>query len=172
MSKTFPPGGLQELILDRKRDRTYVQLEKDCGGTPTKSNIQRLATGPIVDMPTTEVMRGLAKGLRVRIGDIVRAAAISVGLPMGTVSPNDLVIVDAGLLPADSQQALMDTAANMLWWMEQVAAEAARESDAAELPLPDNVRHLPTPDWTMHAADSEAGKTSGQDIDPDQLPDE
>lgn len=160
MSNQFPTNGLQELIMERKRDRTYQELEADCGGTPTKSNIHRLATKPITDMPTTEVMRGLAKGLRVRIVDVVRAAATSVGLPMGEVSPNDLVIADAGRLPSDSQQALMATAANMLWWQEQVAAQASAE-------VPDNVHQLPTPVWDRAAADKgESG------IEHDQLPDD
>lgn len=129
MSTKLPPNGLQTLILDRKRDRSYVQLEKDCGGKPTKSNLQRLASEPIKDMPTTDVLRGLAKGLNVRVGEVVRAAAVSVGLPMVGASPDDLVIEDGALLPHESQQALLDTAANMLWWKEQVEETKTAEFD-------------------------------------------
>ena len=78
-------------------------------------------------------------------------------------------------MPEASKDLLRAMADQMLWWQEQVndgPDPSAHEGVTSETLLPHNVHQLPAPSWESHAADSEAGKTSGQDIDPDQLPDE
>lgn len=157
---TNSPTNLQQLILNNKRDRTYEQLAKDADGLATKSNIQRLATQPIKDMPTTAVLKGLARALRVRLTDVVQAAAVSAGLNPSGTRDHDLVIIGAGDLPAESQQILISTAENMLWWQEQAGITSDHgDSSSAE------VREL----FPVRRAAADKGEHG---IDPEQLPED
>jgi len=157
MTNTIPGNGLQALIRDKKGDRSNARLSQACGGTPTATNIQKLLSKPIKDFPTADVMRGLSKGLGVRVIDILHAAAISVGLPVATDDGSALTLVGAGRLPNESQELLKSMAEQMLWWQEQAEA------------TPDNVTRMPTRDWESMAADSKAGETgTGNTIGPEQ----
>lgn len=165
MTSKLPKNGLHELILNHKGDRSYARLSAACGGVPSTVNAQRLATKPIKHFPTVEVLAGLSKGLGVRMIDVLHAAAISVGMPIHASADDDLLVPDAGRLPEESRRLLLDTAQNMLWWMEQVEASSAVDDPADG--VPENVHQFPAPSWTQAAADKgEAG------IDHDQLPDD
>lgn len=172
MKKTFPQGGLQRLIQERRGDRSYESLSRDCGGTPAKPNLQRLATDEYKSFPGAEAMIGLSKGLKVRLLDIVIASAISCGLPLRADESDDLVIPGAAVLPNDSQDMLRDMARQMLWWQEQVEIEKnhGAEKVLGEGSGEDNVtplRSVPEPEWEKMPADKgESG------IDPDQDPHE
>ena len=158
------PANLQQLILNNKRDRTYEQLSKDSGNVATKSTIQRLATQTIKDMPTTAVMKGLARSLRVRLSEVVEAAAVSVGLNLSAQAEKDLVILGGRTLPTESQQLLMSMAENMLWWNEQLQlANASAEHEPEDA----NIHHMFPEDETRLAADA-----GDKGIDPEQLPED
>lgn len=126
MSETnFPSNGIQRLILDRKGDRSMEALSRACGGNPTRANLQRMATEAPKSFPKDpQVVQGLAKGLGVRVTDVVLAFAASLGLPVSN-SETDLVIPNAGMLPVASRQVLREVASNMLSLQEQMPARAA-----------------------------------------------
>ncbi|MBG6085861.1 hypothetical protein [Zhihengliuella flava] len=172
MAKNLPQGGLQRLIQERRGNRSYESLSRDCGGTPAKPNLVRLATDEYKSFPRPDAMIGLAKGLKVRVQDIVVASAISCGiqLPKGLAgSSDDLVIPGAGKLPDESRSMLEELAGNMLWWQEQVEAERSKAGDskAAEGDdAVDNVTEL-RPDWGRMAAD-----TGEPGVDPEQQPED
>lgn len=186
MTETFPQYGLQNLILTKKGDRSMEALSRACGGNPTRANLQRLATMPMKAFPSNDVIIGLAKGLRVRAIDVVQAAAVSLGLPMPDPG-SDLVLMDAGKLPAESQEVLHSVAENMLWWHEQQEVTQAdleksqRNEDRLEKRLhryqqmihtdadgAENVHEL-FPEGRV-AADSTGAQGDGGTIDPEQDP--
>lgn len=74
---TSPIG---KLILVLKGDRSYEQLSKDCGGSPTSGRIQQLASRQQNTFPSPESIRGLAKGLGVKPYIIVQAVGASLDL--------------------------------------------------------------------------------------------
>lgn len=166
MTNKLPKNGLQALILNHKGDRSYARLSAACGGVPSTVNAQRLATKPIKDFPTADVLMGLSKGLGVRAVDVLHAAAISVGMPIQAAPGEDLVVPGAGRLPDVSRRLVSEMAENMLWWQERVESSTptpVREGDV----LPDNVHQLPAIDWASKAADrGESG------IDPEELPED
>lgn len=160
MTTHLPERGLQKLILNNKGDRSYSRLSTACGGTPTSTNLQRLATRKFETFPSPDVMRGLSKGLGVRVVDILHAAAVSVGLPVASEDGSALTLDGAGNLPEESQAVLRSMAEQMLWWQEQSEA------------VPNNVTELPQRDWGSMAADSGAGQARdggqiGFDEDPE-----
>lgn len=161
---TNPQQGIRELILNKRGDRSLESLSKACGGTPTRANLDRLINRPVLSWPKENaVILGLAKGLSVRVSDVVTAYAVSLGLPMGSESSN-LVLEEAGALPLESQRVLRDVANNMLWWQEQVELAAHNPGPAAE---DSDVHQLFPVDESRLAADK------GQPgVDPEQLPDE
>lgn len=178
MTKQFPKDGLQNLIRNKQLGRKMPELSSDCGGIPTVKNLSRLINAEHKELPSPEVIRGLARGLRVRVIDVLKAAAISTGLSVQAEDSKDLIIPDGASLPAESRKAVLEMAEHLLWWNESLQdamhAQGATPGvvDGSEGSLPDNVHQLPTSSRASHAADSEAGKTGGRDIDPDQLPDE
>ena len=167
MTNNFPPQGIQVLILNKKRDRSMEALSRACGGKPTRANLQRLATEPVKGFPKdTEIIRGLARGLGVRVIDVIVAFAVSLGLPVSLDDQTSLNLPGAGKLPDASKDLLRSMADQMLWWMDEVEA-AVPTLDAAGDDAPSNVHPFPTPNWAQAAADKgEAG------IDPEQLPDD
>lgn len=166
MTNNFPPQGIQALILNKKRDRSMEALSKACGGNPTRTNLQRLASEPVKGFPRdVEIIRGLARGLGVRVIDVILAFAISLQLPVSLDDSASLTLEGAGRLPDASKDLLRSMADQMLWWQEQVDTADMETLPAAD--LPENVHQFPAPSWTQAAADKgEAG------IDHDQLPDD
>lgn len=100
------PGTLASLINTRKGVRTYVQLSRDCGGLPTHKGLQQMATRRLREFPQPDTIRGLARGLNVLESDIIDVCARDVGLRVGSVSDDDLVLPHARRLPASAQDAL------------------------------------------------------------------
>lgn len=71
---------LSDLITERKAGRSYEQLSKECGGTPTSKRLQQIATNDIKSFPDPETIRGLARGLKVSERAVLSAAAESLGI--------------------------------------------------------------------------------------------
>ena len=116
---TNPNQGIRDLILNKRGDRSLESLSKACGGIPTRANLDRLINRPVLSWPKENaVILGLAKGLGVRVIDVVVAYANSLGLPVQTDS-SSLTLPGAGHLPEASQRIIRETADNMLWWQEQ-----------------------------------------------------
>lgn len=88
---------LQELIGLRKGDRSYEQVSKACGGTPSRQRLQLLATEPIKNFPDPDTIRGLSRGLGVTESTVVLASAASLGLDVHTPT------MWAALLPAGTE---------------------------------------------------------------------
>lgn len=160
MNKTHHEHGIQRLILDRKGDRSMEALSRACGGNPTRANLQRMASEETKSFPKDpNVIRGLAKGLGVRVTDIVSAFAVSIGLPMAT-DESDLTLPKAGRLPESSQRVLRDMSENMLWWQEQTEISHAEQEVASVHEL------FPVGDQRLAADKGDKG------IDPEQLPED
>ncbi|MFJ5106690.1 MULTISPECIES: hypothetical protein [unclassified Glutamicibacter] len=155
---TNPNQGIRELILNKRGDRSLESLSKACGGVPTRANLDRLINRPVLSWPKENaVILGLARGLGVRVIDVVTAYASSLGLPVETDTSN-LTLQGAGNLPEASQRVLRETADNMLWWQEQ----SIIASDGANAPTADV--HELFPAERMAADKGEKG------VDPEQLP--
>lgn len=155
---TNPNQGIRELILNKRGDRSLESLSKACGGVPTRANLDRLINRPVLSWPKENaVILGLARGLGVRVIDVVTAYAASLGLPVETDTSN-LTIQGAGNLPEASQRVLRETADNMLWWQEQ----SIIASDGANDPTADV--HELFPAGRIAASKGEPG------VDPEQLP--
>lgn len=73
---------LSELLNERKGDRSYEALERDCGGVPKAARLQQIATKPPKTFPDPDSIRGLARGLRVPERVVLAAAAESLGFLM------------------------------------------------------------------------------------------
>lgn len=165
MNTTPKDETLAELIANRKRDRSYDRLADQSHGVLTRSNLQRMATQQLTDLPTVKVIRALAKVLAVPESRVLAAAGSTVG-----IAPEwgrDLVIYGGKNLHPESQRMLLDMAEHMRWWSEQA------EQDAVDTPADDNVTPLRpkkghTPDWTATAADSSASQRSEGEIDPER----
>ena len=155
---TNPNQGIRELILNKRGDRSLESLSKACGGIPTRANLDRLINRPVLSWPKENaVILGLARGLGVRVIDVVTAYAASLGLPVETDTSN-LTLQGAGNLPEGSQRVLRETADNMLWWQEQ----SIIASDGVNAPTADV--HELFPAERMAADKGEKG------VDPEQLP--
>ncbi|MDN4611915.1 hypothetical protein [Arthrobacter burdickii] len=140
MTKTFPADGIQNLILNHKGDRSYGRLERDAGGYPSSRALQKAATSPASGFPDPRTISGLSRALNVPIADVIRAYAVSLGLPMEGEDKGVLRIVGAGTLPKQSQDLLISLARELRTayetpWGEQpeVPAPAKPELAAAEL---------------------------------------
>lgn len=73
-------GGIGELITSMLGGRTYAQLAKDCGGSPTIGRISGMVTDGLGGFPTMTTVNGLARGLGVSPQAIVQACGVSLGL--------------------------------------------------------------------------------------------
>lgn len=114
MSNDFPSDGMQRMIADRKGDRTYERLSRDCGGVPTTNRAHGMATKPMKSFPDADTMVGLARGLNASVTDVVLACAASVGLTVNRgPDPEGLVLHGAGNLPQSAQDALVDVSRQM-----------------------------------------------------------
>ncbi|MGP9781833.1 hypothetical protein ACT3UQ_05160 [Glutamicibacter sp. AOP12-B1-11] len=157
---TKPTQGIRELILNKRGDRSLEALSRACGGVPTRANLDRLVNKPILSWPKENaVIIGLAKGLGVRVIDVVTAYAESLGLPVIS-EMQDLTLPGAGALPESSQRVLRETSENMLWWQEQAEiSQAQNEVASVHEPFPVGLDRL--------AADK-----GEKGIDPEQLPED
>lgn len=90
---------LSELIDTHRGGRSYAELERDCGGSPSKGRLQQMVKQPIKNFPDPPTVRALAQGLKVAQSAVVLAAAESLGLDVRTARPR---VVE--LMPADADQ--------------------------------------------------------------------
>jgi hypothetical protein len=142
---THTPHGrsLQALILDKKGDRSYERVSRDCGGTPTRNALQKLATSPTKAFPDKVTLLGLQRGLPASIDELLSACAVSMGLLDDSRNSSNLVIRGAGELPTSSQQLLISLSTEM----QRLAQErdgngyAAPITHAGESPATDQERH-------------------------------
>ena len=169
MATTPKNQNLQELIRDRILDRSYAQLARDCGFT-NRAIIQRLATKDLRDIPTTETLKGLAVGLQVRVGQVIAACAVSVGLDPLDIGSSDLVIKDARILPPGSQNLILSMADHLLSWNEGtvLGSKSAPVSNLQDYRESKNSEQNPVDHSQMAASH---GDSKEPRIDPEQLPD-
>ena len=112
MTMTSTGLTLQQLIKDRKGDRSYQRVSKDSGGKPTFQTLASLAEKPMKSFPSKETIEGLERGLGVPAREIILAAARSLNINVS--GDADLVIAGAGRLPVASQALLYSMAHEML----------------------------------------------------------
>jgi hypothetical protein len=85
-------------------------------------------TGHITEFPKPETLTALSRGLRLPVMEVIRAAAISVGIDAGTAG-DDLVIPNGAKLPQKSRDVLLSLADQMMATQrefELMAAKAAK----------------------------------------------
>lgn len=108
-------GGIQNLILDRKGDRSNEALSRDCGGRPTGNAIWKILQGELRGFPDVDTIQGLARGLKVPAREVLHAYARSLGLDIGTAEePDYLPLPGAQKLPAEAQETLMTMSQTLL----------------------------------------------------------
>lgn len=159
---------LNELIRDRKGDRSYETLERDCGGTPKAARLQQIATKPLKAFPDPENIRGLARGLGVPERVVLTAAAESLGFTLtqaptkleqwipsekvADLSPRqiDLVlgIIDA-LAPADSETRFAD--GGVLLFVPRVESTGSRGEAVLKTALDDAFPAATSAEVAAHA---------------------
>ncbi|MGG7653553.1 hypothetical protein [Kocuria rosea] len=104
---------LQALILDKKGDRSYERVSRDCGGIPTRNALQKLATNRTRAFPDRDTLLGLQRGLPAPMSELLSACAVSMKLFDDASAPGTLVLRGAGDLPASAQQLLVDLSHEM-----------------------------------------------------------
>lgn len=97
---------LAELISSQKGDRSYDQLERDCGGRPSSKRLQQIVTGQLKAFPDPDSIRSLARGLRVSEAAVVLAAAESLGLDVRRALPALVEILPAEASDLSEREAL------------------------------------------------------------------
>ena len=95
MSPTLTGMNLQELIAACKDGRSYDDLEKASGGSPTSARWQQIATKVDPKFPDPKTIRAMARALSVTETTVVLAAARSLGLTIPLADASRL----AELLP-------------------------------------------------------------------------
>jgi len=108
------PQDLATLILDRKADRSFERLSKDCGGTPSKNRLQQMTVRVPDGFPTPKAIEGIARGTGATVTEVVMASARSLGLNVTPDDPSALVIARAGLLPLDAKETIFSVARQMM----------------------------------------------------------
>lgn len=107
MDKHFPQHGLQNTILDNKGHRSYDRLAKDCGGRVTRQGLQILATKAMKEFPAPDNLESIARGLGLPVMEVVRAAAISLGISTWTEPTDTITLEGARSLPGSSQDLII-----------------------------------------------------------------
>lgn len=123
------PRSLQALILDKKGDRSYERVSRDCGGTPTRNALQKLATSRTRAFPDRDTLLGLQRGLPAAMPELLSACAISMGLLDDASAPGTLVLRGAGDLPTSAQKLLIDLSHEM----QRLVREGDGDADAAPI---------------------------------------
>lgn len=163
------PENLSDLILNRKRERSYDALAKLSGGVLTRSNIQRMATTrQHKGLPSLKVIQALASVLGVPESRVLAAAGVSVGIAPDWGS--DLVIRGGLDLHPESQRMLLDMAEHMRWWSQEVESAKSAPGNVTLLrpAVSDDVAEDVDPDLSRFAADTSGRKRDEGDIDPER----
>lgn len=109
------PGGIQQLILERRGDRNNEVLSRDCGGRPTGNALWKITQGELRGFPDVDTIQGLARGLKVPAREVLHAYARSLGLDIGTADePDYLPLPGAQKLPAEAQDTLITMSRTLL----------------------------------------------------------
>jgi DNA-binding XRE family transcriptional regulator len=119
----LPKGGLQYLIQDNKGDLSLPQLANRCNLNPLSGGrtLHKLMTGHITEFPKPETLTALSRGLRIPVMEVIRAAAISVGIDAGAAG-DDLVIPGGAKLRPKSREAVLAVAEELLTTQQQMTA--------------------------------------------------
>ncbi|QFG09584.1 transcriptional repressor [Arthrobacter phage TripleJ] len=120
---TESTGGLRALIMNTRGERNNAELSRDCGGIPTQSRLQQMATKPIQLFPDPATIKGLARGLNVNVSEVIAACAKDLGLNMGGPDESALQLAGARDLPESSQRVLISMSREL-----QNLAEQAKSS--------------------------------------------
>ncbi|WP_394253681.1 hypothetical protein [Arthrobacter pityocampae] len=110
MNTTFPTDGIQNLILNKKGDRSYERLARDCGHEIKSRALHAAATKQTRAFADPDTIRGLSQGLNVPVVDIIRAYSVSLGLPVAADEKGILRVVGGGDLPESSQNLIVSMA--------------------------------------------------------------
>jgi hypothetical protein len=121
---------LRELIAAHKRGRSYEQLARDCGGVVTSQRLQQLGTTKLKAFPTTEVLKGMARGLGASEAAVVLAVAESLGLDVTRAAPRLMELLPATASTMTERQASA-VAEVIRSFTEQKAGEGNLNRDAA-----------------------------------------
>lgn len=105
---------LATLILDRKADRSFERLSKDCGGIPSANRLQQMTMRVPNSFPSPDTIIGIARGTGATITDVVMASARSLGLNVTPDDPSALIIARAGLLPLEAKETIYSVARQMM----------------------------------------------------------
>ena len=157
MTNTQTEGGLEALILNHKGDRSFDDLSRACGGSPTGKRLHQMVTRPMRNFPDPDTIKNLARGLNVPATDIVLATARSLGIRVAPTDDTALVLQEAGTLPRERQQLLVDIARAL------IEANELSKREVVEEPAPTD----PTQDMLDLAAHK-----GDRNIGPYDLPDE
>lgn len=169
---------LQALIGLRKGDRSYEQLSKACGGSPSAKRLHMLATAPMKNFPDPDTIRALSKGLGVTETTVVMASAESLGLDVRSPS-GWTALLPAGIdrVPShmrDSILSVVHSAVHMAEDMEvgsdgepQPRRQATQQAGSAPKYKGDSGGAEVTPSWVAAQAASgnlaSAGFEEGSD---------
>lgn len=93
---------LAQLLMSHSDDRSFEELEKDCGGRPSAEDLERIATKPLMAFPDPDSIRKLARALRVPESQVVLAAAESLALDVSPAVEGGAVA--PGPTPESAQQ--------------------------------------------------------------------
>lgn len=156
MTNSSPDGGLAELILNHKGTRSFDDLSRACGGSPTGKRLHQMVSRPMRSFPDPDTIKNLARGLNISQMDVLLAAARSLGLRVTDADNSVLVLQEAGTLPPERQELLISIARALIEGNDAMERHAAAE-------LPEDAE--PTQD--MHDLAAHKGHP---DIAPDQLP--
>lgn len=95
---------LAQLIAAHKGQRSYADLERDCGGTPKAARWQQLATAPPKNFPDPPTIEALARGLKVPAVTVVLSSAESLGIDTRRAAPEFLDYLPEGIETLTEQQ--------------------------------------------------------------------
>lgn len=115
---------LAELIDTHRGGRSYPELSRACGGSPSDKRLQQLVRGDIKNFPDPPTVRALAKGLRVSQEAVLLAAAESLGLDVRSSLPR---LVE--LLPADARRLSEQQAAAIAHLVRTIVDDLPAEED-------------------------------------------
>jgi len=153
------PEGLEALLLNRKGDRTWEQVARDCGGIITEQRLQQMSKSkPIKNFPDPGTVQGLARGLNSSVTEVLVACARSLGLRAEDPVAGALVLHGAGSLP-DSSKDLLRSMSSELQFLND---ELQRERDKEVQEDRGNVVELRRPNY-----DKQAAFKAPEGIDPD-----
>ena len=146
---TNHPEGLEALLLNRKGDRTWDEVARDCGNLITGKRLQQMGgSKPIKNFPDPPTVKGLARGLNSTVTEILVACARSLGLRAEDPVAGALVLNGAGTLPESSKDLLRSMSSELQFLNEELQRERKKEVQQTR----DNLVHFPRRSYEQQAA--------------------